>query len=117
MLLFTTLTIGCLAEVEVDVDPDGDGLTDAEEAELGTDRVTADSDGDGFDDGDELDQNTDPTDDLDKPYDLCRDDIVGTGGEVGDVAEDFELTNQWDGATRLYNYCDHVALLVFAAVW
>lgn len=36
------------------VDSDGDGLTDDEEAELGTDAFNADSDGDGMNDGDEV---------------------------------------------------------------
>lgn len=42
------------------VDSDGDGLTDKEEADLGTDPTTADSDGDGLDDGDEMEAGTDP---------------------------------------------------------
>jgi outer membrane protein OmpA-like peptidoglycan-associated protein len=35
-------------------DPDGDGLTNAEEKQLGTDRKVADSDGDGLKDGEEV---------------------------------------------------------------
>lgn len=35
-------------------DPDGDGLTNREEKELGTDKHNADSDGDGLSDGDEV---------------------------------------------------------------
>ena len=43
-------------------DDDGDGLTNAEEAELGTDPDSADTDGDGLDDAAELDEHdTDPT--------------------------------------------------------
>lgn len=41
-------------------DSDGDGLTDDEEASLGTDPNNPDSDGDGISDGDEVDQGTDP---------------------------------------------------------
>ncbi len=42
-------------------DPDGDGLTNNEEKELGTDKKVADSDGDGLSDGDEFRQfKTDP---------------------------------------------------------
>jgi thiol-disulfide isomerase/thioredoxin len=41
-------------------DTDGDGLSNAEEADLGTDPDLADTDGDGVDDGDELDDDTDP---------------------------------------------------------
>ncbi|MDZ7771165.1 MAG: OmpA family protein [Balneolaceae bacterium] len=43
------------------VDTDGDGLTDAEEMDLGTDPNNPDTDGDGLTDGDEVNQyNTDP---------------------------------------------------------
>ena len=42
-------------------DADGDGLTDEEEAALGTDPGTADSDGDGVSDADEFTRGTDPT--------------------------------------------------------
>jgi len=41
-------------------DPDGDGLTNDEEASLGTDPFVADSDGDGFLDGEEVASGTDP---------------------------------------------------------
>jgi hypothetical protein len=41
-------------------DTDGDGLTDVEETELGTDPSNADSDGDGVSDGDEVAAGTDP---------------------------------------------------------
>ena len=44
-----------------DADSDGDGLTDSEEASLGTDPNNADSDGDTISDGDERDQGSDPT--------------------------------------------------------
>ena len=44
-------------------DSDGDGLSDSEEAVLGTDPLNADSDGDGVSDGDEVDAGTDPLDD------------------------------------------------------
>ncbi len=50
-----------------DVDTDGDGLTDEDEAELGTDPANADSDGDTFSDGDEVAAGTDPLDPLDFP--------------------------------------------------
>ncbi len=41
-------------------DTDGDGLTDSEEIELGTDTRSSDTDGDGFSDPDELNDGTDP---------------------------------------------------------
>jgi hypothetical protein len=45
----------------VTYDQDGDGLTDAKEAELGTDPNNADSDGDGLADGVEVELGTSPT--------------------------------------------------------
>ena len=39
---------------------DNDGLTDTEEAELGTDPLTRDTDGDGWSDKEEVDEGTDP---------------------------------------------------------
>ena len=47
-------------EPEADPDTDGDGLTDAEEATLGTDASNPDSDGDGLTDGEEVNGETDP---------------------------------------------------------
>ena len=43
-------------------DDDDDGLTNEEEAELGTDPNDSDSDNDGISDGDEVDDGTDPLD-------------------------------------------------------
>lgn len=67
LLLFggVTLQYGCSpsedATQQQPVDTDGDGLTDTEEAELGTDPNTADTDGDGLIDGPEINEyDTDP---------------------------------------------------------
>lgn len=64
-------------------DADGDGLTDAEEAELGTDPNLADSDGDGKSDGVEV--RTLGTDPLNKDSDG---DGVGDGAEVSTYKTD-----------------------------
>lgn len=50
-----------------DDDDDDDGLTDVEEASLGTNPLLADSDGDGFDDGTEVAAGSDPLDPEDFP--------------------------------------------------
>jgi hypothetical protein len=55
-------------------DADGDGLSDEEEADLGTDPADADRDGDGVSDGAEVDAGTDPLDPNDAPG------AGGTGG-------------------------------------
>jgi hypothetical protein len=49
------------------LDSDGDGLSDEEEAALGTDPDDPDTDGDGFSDGEEVDAGTDPLDPTDYP--------------------------------------------------
>ncbi len=48
--------------VSTDTDQDGDGLTEAEEAELGTDPFYYDTDGDGLPDGWEMEHGLDPND-------------------------------------------------------
>jgi hypothetical protein len=105
------------------VDSDGDGLTDAEEEELGTDPDVADTDGDGWDDGEEVAGNTDPTRRQDHPYTggwaigACRHDIASTGNRVGQIADDFALTDQHNEKVRLHDFCDREVLLVSAAFW
>lgn len=53
-----------------DDDPDGDGLTNLEEFQNGTDPNNPDSDGDGVDDGVELERGTNPQDANSLPADL-----------------------------------------------
>jgi hypothetical protein len=43
-----------------EIDSDGDGLTDEEERQIGTDPFDPDTDGDGFSDGEEVQNNHDP---------------------------------------------------------
>ncbi|MDZ7692511.1 MAG: OmpA family protein [Balneolaceae bacterium] len=101
-----TLQYGCGSSeptVQEPVDTDGDGLTDAEEAELGTDPNNADTDGDGLTDGDEV--NKYKTDPLNPDTD---DDGLTDGAEVnshntdpnnpdsdGDGLEDGEEVNDY----------------------
>lgn len=59
--LATLTLLACAAGDPIDVDTDGDGLTDTEEAALGTDPSVVDTDGDGLADGQEvLELGTDP---------------------------------------------------------
>lgn len=66
LMLFGTATLqyGCSSSenaTQETVDTDNDGLTDAQEADIGTDPTVADTDGDGLTDGDEVNEyGTDP---------------------------------------------------------
>ena len=53
-------TFGDTAAHYAGLDLDGDGLTNAEEAELGTNPKKADTDGDGYNDGEEVEAGFDP---------------------------------------------------------
>jgi hypothetical protein len=69
-------------------DTDGDGLSDGEEAELGTDPVAVDTDGDGYSDASEVREDSDPLDPQSVvyvggwPYNPDKDAIVDPGWET-----------------------------------
>ncbi|HFU4451435.1 TPA: putative Ig domain-containing protein, partial [Streptococcus suis] len=56
------LTNGSLPAYDLSADDDGDGLTNGEELEIGTNPNLSDTDGDGRNDGDEVSDGTVPTD-------------------------------------------------------
>ena len=66
------------------LDSDDDGLSDDEEADLGTDPNNPDTDGDGINDGDEVNCGSDPLD----PDSVCTDEpttdlpTTGTGNQI-----------------------------------
>jgi len=68
-------------------DADEDGLTDEEEAELGTDPNNADSDGDGISDGDEVNGGTDPLDSND-PEAAPADADEEVGSDITDISNE-----------------------------
>ena len=106
-----------------ELDDDGDGISNGDEAELGTDPNKADTDGDGFSDSEEVAGNTSPLDDADHPHAggwpiaACRDSVQATGNEAGKVAYDFALMDQFGEDVRLHSFCDKVVLLAGAAFW
>ena len=110
-------------QMDLDLDLDGDGLSTAEEIELGSDPENPDTDGDGWTDGEEVAGNTDPTDAADHPYtggwliDACRHDIQATGNELGDIAEDFGLHDQFGDEVHLHDFCGKEVVLITAALW
>lgn len=120
---------------DASVDSDGDGLTDQEEAELGTDPNDVDTDGDGQEDGAEVEAGTSPT----NPYSLTYeygDYNVGNCTELpeasdpsgpnndyantwanGDVAANFTLVDQYGQDVSLYSFCGQHIMIAFGAAW
>ncbi len=98
-------------------DSDGDGLTDAEEDELGTDPENPDTDGDGHDDGDEVDQNYDPNDANDTPYaggygrDDCHADYAG------DPIGELNFTDQYGERVYFKDFCAREIYVESGAPW
>lgn len=70
VLATPTLSLTTGLECPPPVDTDNDGLTDAEEAVLGTNPNLADTDGGGAEDGFEVDNGTDPLDPTDDPQNV-----------------------------------------------
>ena len=90
------------------LDSDGDGITDDDELELGTDPQSSDTDFDGWSDPEELARNTDPADGADVPYTGgwpigdCRDSVQADASlSVGGIAPDFELVDMYGDTVRL----------------
>ena len=116
----TQLDVDMEGEGSSFIDSDGDGLSDAEERELGSDPAMTDSDGDGWDDGVEHGYYTDPADANDHPYtggwpiDSCRNDLVATGMSEGDVINDVKLLDQYGEEIRLHDFCNHTVLIEHA---
>ena len=103
-------------------DTDNDGLSDGDEVNVyGTDPTTADSDGDGYSDGEEVESYTDPLTEADHPYlggwpiDACRMDVIPTGNDVGDIAENFTLLDQYGEYVRFHDFCNHTIFLIAGA--
>lgn len=89
-------TAATIIDVGESGDCDGDGLTDVEEALLGTDPCEADSDGDGITDDVEVDGES-PTNPLDPDSDgdgLCDGPVIISG--VCEGGEDLDGDGEWD---------------------
>lgn len=79
-----------------------------------------DEDGDGYTNGEEADGGSDPLDATDVPYaggwkkGDCRNDIDPTGDDVGEVAYDFALVDQYGDTVHLHDFCDRTVMLEFS---
>lgn len=126
------------------VDADGDGLTDEEEAELGTDPNAADTDGDGYSDPQEIDGGTNPAYVWSHPYEngdyrigdcpvLPDEANAGHSGTAvleyegetytwdayqnGDIMENFIFQDEWGQDVALYSFCGQTVIMTISAMW
>jgi len=110
-------------------DADGDGLTLAEEQDLGTDPDDPDTDDDGYLDGDEVREGTDPLDPDDRiytggwPYNRDKDDVVDPGWDsaptVGELVPRYVAVDQYGDAVDLYDFANQGADIVIdmGTIW
>ena len=117
-------------------DDDGDGLTNADETDLGTDPTLADSDGDGFSDGEEVDAGTHPLNEYSRSYEggynvgnCGASDLPASAGpsgmsgygfaiyNVGDKVANFTLEDQYGEQVDMYSFCGQTVMLTFSAMW
>jgi len=113
-------------------DADGDGLTNAEEATLGTDPDDPDTDDDGFEDGEEVEAGTNPGWAYSHPYEgdyyvgWCDAPPVPTGPtaevggrpayRVGDVVDNVSWLDQHGQYVDLYSFCGHLVVVQFSSL-
>jgi len=110
-------------------DGDADYLTDAEEAQHGTDPESPDTDGDTYLDGDEVLEGTDPLDPKSRiyqggwPYQRFKDDIADPGFDgapaIGSPIPRLVATDQFGETVDLYDFAKHgrPVVLDLSAVW
>jgi hypothetical protein len=117
------------ATVDPGADPDGDRLTNAEEAKRGTDPAEADTDGDGYLDGDEVTAGTDPLDDTSRiyeggwPFQPDKDTIADPGFDgtptIGAPIPRLVAYDQFGELVDLYDFALHGRPVVIdlSALW
>ena len=123
-LVSVGMLLGCdPVVVDAPLDLDNDGLLSDIEEEIGSDPLNDDSDGDGHLDGAEYDAGTDPNDFEDHPYmggwqvNRCDSDPLPSGNGIGDVTQDFALSDQYGEEVSLYDFCNNTVLLVTGTYW
>jgi thiol-disulfide isomerase/thioredoxin len=124
-----TTATGTGGSADPDADPDADFLTDAQEAEAGTDPTNPDTDGDTYLDGDEVLEGSDPLDPGSRiytggwPYQRDKDTIVDPGfegtAEVGGVLPRLVTVDQFGEEVDIYDFALHGKPIVIdlSAIW
>ena len=103
-------------------DADGDGLTECDEYEWGTDPNNADTDGDGFTDDAEVLCVSNPNDADEQCY-ACGwkhndpGNLESTGTEVGDVMDSISLVDQCGEMVDLWDFYGEYHVLYLTAAW
>ena len=116
-------------ELDPSGDRDGDGLTDGEEEDLGTDPDAVDTDGDGYSDAAEVEMGSDPNDAASViyqggwPYNMDKDAIADPGWEStpeeGSVIPAFTAVDQYGDMVNLYDFAgmDRPIILDVGTIW
>ncbi|MEE2828463.1 MAG: redoxin domain-containing protein [Myxococcota bacterium] len=118
-----TLLIGLSLVACGSPDTDGDFLTDAFEALIGTNPELADSDGDGYSDSEEWLSYFDPQDRDDVPYEggyprgPVPEDLEDEGWEEGEVSRDWDAKDQHSDELRLQKFYGNVIVVDIGAEW
>ena len=113
--LLGTCLLACSQAPEFDSgDDDGDGLTNSEEEDLGTDPSNPDTDGDGYTDAEERHAGTDPADSESViyiggwPYNMDKDSMDDPGwessAEVGAMLPRYTAMDQHGETVDLYDF-------------
>lgn len=145
-ILTLGLALGCKAEdkdeMDMGADNDGDGISNGDEIDLGTDPNNPDTDGDGFDDAREWLEGTNPNYEYSHSYTgdyrigFCETPPEPTGPTLalsasddagntynysvlqnGDVPENFVMSDQNGEDVNLYSFCGRQIMVVVSAGW
>lgn len=122
------LSLSCLSPPSPDgalvqsMDTDGDGLNLSEENRSLTDPNNPDTDADSYTDGEEVEAGTQPRNPYSRPYaggypdNACLDSTPSpTGTQIGDIAPDFALIDQFGELVSLYSFCKRPIVLYSCA--
>ena len=99
-----------------DIDGDGDGLTDSEEALLGTDPNNPDTDGDGITDAEEINQGTNPNSEDTDGDGISDDEEVANGTDPTDDGSE-DTGDLWDWGDNASSNCPDCDPAIFSGIY